>query len=232
MVEHANDFVQFIHQMDTPSHLYQESLRPLGALVPSRTTAFTYSRIALIAHSMGALVCRRAILQNKNSGWVKKSNLILFAPAHKGARPLLLLHDLTNVNWGSKMANWIQQLGVTVAPLGETIDPLIKWRVPEFRALEPPTDDGGKAGEFIRTLEKQTEAHVSSRGAVPPFVVDQLVWARPDEYVINDWFAKDEDRVEMAVTVDGKNHSEICKPTHFPQYEKPLNAVSDVLSKL
>jgi pimeloyl-ACP methyl ester carboxylesterase len=53
----------------------------------------TYSNIVIVAHSMGAVITRLAIINGiRNSmKWVPKSKMILFAPAHRGARVNKLL---------------------------------------------------------------------------------------------------------------------------------------------
>jgi pimeloyl-ACP methyl ester carboxylesterase len=52
-----------------------------------RQPQFHYDRILLIGHSLGAVICRQALLRAYQSGdkWPKKTELVLFAPAHLGA---------------------------------------------------------------------------------------------------------------------------------------------------
>jgi hypothetical protein len=47
-----------------------------------------YNKIILVSHSLGALIVRQALLfaNNDNQDWVQNTKMILFAPAHKGAR--------------------------------------------------------------------------------------------------------------------------------------------------
>lgn len=57
--------------------------------IPSRDGS-SYSRILVVAHSMGGVVVRRALLlaDEKRLAWTSKVRMVLFAPAHYGARLL------------------------------------------------------------------------------------------------------------------------------------------------
>ena len=70
-----------------------------------RKGAILYSSVTFVAHSLGAPLCRQALLDATlvRSDWAQQVRLLLFAPAHKGVRALGLrllglvcpvLHDL------------------------------------------------------------------------------------------------------------------------------------------
>jgi pimeloyl-ACP methyl ester carboxylesterase len=64
-----------------------------------------YRRVLVVAHSMGAVISRRALLLGDEAGvpWTKKVRLVLYAPAHHGARLELvdsLLPGLLGRIWG------------------------------------------------------------------------------------------------------------------------------------
>jgi hypothetical protein len=52
-----------------------------------RGNDFRYERIMLVAHSMGAIICRQALLRayQADDWWPHQTELVLFAPAHLGA---------------------------------------------------------------------------------------------------------------------------------------------------
>jgi hypothetical protein len=52
-----------------------------------RGSSFQFSRVLLVAHSLGAVICRQALLRAYKTGdkWPEKTELVLFAPAHLGS---------------------------------------------------------------------------------------------------------------------------------------------------
>ena len=68
----------------SPNTVIAASLR---TTVPRIGKPFTYSKIIIVAHSLGAVVSRLALLEaHKNAApWAGMVELVLFAPAHSGA---------------------------------------------------------------------------------------------------------------------------------------------------
>jgi pimeloyl-ACP methyl ester carboxylesterase len=60
---------------------------------PARAKNTKYRRILVVAHSLGAIVCRLAFLMawKMRCDWTDKLRLVLYAPAHLGGRPLKLI---------------------------------------------------------------------------------------------------------------------------------------------
>lgn len=83
--------------------------RPAGSWRPNAITArdsSPYRRIVVVAHSMGAVVARRALLlgDETSAPWTSRVRLVLYAPAHHGARLDLadsLLSNLFGTIWTS-----------------------------------------------------------------------------------------------------------------------------------
>jgi triacylglycerol esterase/lipase EstA (alpha/beta hydrolase family) len=84
----ADDLGELLDAMTlSPKDVYLKSM----ALPHSkRVHPATYERIVLIGHSLGAIVCRRAMLDGYNQrtpkSWAATTQLFLFAPAHNGAK--------------------------------------------------------------------------------------------------------------------------------------------------
>jgi hypothetical protein len=70
----------------TPQELMPHHVRT------QRTEPTVYSSITFVAHSLGAPICRQALLDATiaRTMWASRVRLLLFAPAHKGARALAL----------------------------------------------------------------------------------------------------------------------------------------------
>jgi pimeloyl-ACP methyl ester carboxylesterase len=67
-----------------------------------RPASFGYDNVILVCHSLGAVVARLALLRATQEGktWVSNVRLVLFAPAHKGARVVeLALEVSTNFSF-------------------------------------------------------------------------------------------------------------------------------------
>ena len=60
---------------------------------PVRPNEVEYKRILVVAHSLGAIVSRRAFLMawDNRFNWTGKLKLMLYAPAHLGGRPLNII---------------------------------------------------------------------------------------------------------------------------------------------
>src|SRR5438105_9623963 len=67
--------------LDHPDKVFNESM-----LMMVQRDAFQYETITVVAHSLGAIVSRLALVEafNEKQPWVNAIRLILFAPAHRG----------------------------------------------------------------------------------------------------------------------------------------------------
>jgi hypothetical protein len=93
---------------------------PVLASVVARDKTFEYKRVILAAHSLGAVICRWALLfaHNKKKagaadhGWVDRTAMVLFAPAHMGAVVSDLVREL-GIGSGA-FSNILRVLGLGV----------------------------------------------------------------------------------------------------------------------
>ena len=62
-----------------------------------RPLSFGYDKVVLVCHSLGAVVARLALLRatQEKKSWASRVILVLFAPAHKGARVVELALEVT-----------------------------------------------------------------------------------------------------------------------------------------
>jgi len=98
-----------------------------------RKPDFRYKSLLLVCHSLGALLARRAMIDAVNSGqaWPGRTRLLLFAPAHMGARVKELLH-------------------MTLAPIPLPLEALFRTAYPCLSELEQDSTT-------LKALSAQTE---------------------------------------------------------------------------
>ena len=148
-----------------------------------RASEFDYQSIVLVAHSLGAIICRRALLiaHEQAKDWVNKTGMVLFAPAHCGAHITRLPQILT---WPMSVA-WA----------------LFEAKVQVIEDLKPGSD-------MLKTLLEETNKVISS-GNGKFAVARRVIWAEKDNIVIQNRFASD----PVAITYLKRGHTELCKPS-------------------
>jgi pimeloyl-ACP methyl ester carboxylesterase len=151
-----------------------------------------YQKVIMVAHSMGAVVVRRALLELHNihvadsskAAWLKTVSLVLFAPAHMGARAAELAKEL-----------------MSSFDMGGAIASIVKYRVPAIRELDPES-------KTLRLLKEDTLAALKSSPHNAHLVAKTVVWAVNDRVVENDRFCAD----PTGVAAHGFGHIDVCKP--------------------
>ena len=87
----ADEFGKFVNEITSiPSQVFTQSFN----MPIFRDLNFRYKKIIIVAHSLGAIICRRAMLEayNIKQNWINYTGMLLFAPAHSGARRLLYMN--------------------------------------------------------------------------------------------------------------------------------------------
>jgi pimeloyl-ACP methyl ester carboxylesterase len=190
----AVDFFRFLAGfLDDPANTINPTL-------PARETprqAFEYDRILLVAHSLGAIICRRALLRAHRRRyehsdvlrWLDRVRLLLFAPAHCGAYVAAIASAfLTRRSW-------------FLIPWGD----YTRYKSPLLTELMPESG-------LIEKLLKDTDIAFSS---LPPgasssyLIATRVIWAGDELVVVNEDFYKD----PLADKFDDKNHFQVCKPS-------------------
>ena len=171
--------------------------RPASVIAQSlpfiERSPFSYERVVIVAHSLGALVTRRALLHAAAvdaSGsavpWLKNVRMVLFAPAHHGAY----------------VANLVSAF-VVDQPwfLGKLLGYYLKYRSPLLEDLQPNSP-------VITALKDETRA-VMDRLPQPPAYIraDGVLWAEKERVVINMPFFAD-----APPQLAAADHFSVCKP--------------------
>tara|TARA_R110001632_G_scaffold83411_1_gene184642 strand:- start:3046 stop:3840 length:795 start_codon:yes stop_codon:yes gene_type:complete len=165
------------------SSVCENSPNKLGYRRDNIKDNFTYDRILIVAHSLGAVIVRRALLNSKseNKNWLSKCRMVLFAPAHRGARVQNLV------------AESLPTIGKILAGLG-------------FIAI-PVLDDLRPNSQTISNLIADSQNYLNqNQGNFT--IAHRVVWANNEKVVHNDAFCND----PVATLIDNKSHTAVCKP--------------------
>jgi triacylglycerol esterase/lipase EstA (alpha/beta hydrolase family) len=152
-----------------------------------RANMAPYSRCVLVAHSLGAVVSRWALLRAHESHckWLEHIRYLLFAPAHRGG---IIVDSLSKLLGG----NVITKALADVAKLG----------VPLLNELEANS-------AMLKSLERQTRAAVKSGcKALRP---SRVVIAEYEDVVSNLPFPGD----PYPTAIRDARHTSVCKPAEF-----------------
>ena len=152
-----------------------------------RNEVVKYQRCVVVAHSLGAVVSRWAILRGytEHRPWMERVRYLLFAPAHCGE---IIVGNLMEVLATTKITKAL--VGVAHSTV-----PLLKELGPESRVL--------------RTLEHRTRAAISA--GCETLRANRVVVAEYEDVVSNVPFAED----PFPTAVRDAHHTSVCKPTMF-----------------
>jgi pimeloyl-ACP methyl ester carboxylesterase len=190
-------FRQFLEALDPIA----VANRSIGETV--RRNPLTYDRIILVAHSMGAVVSRIALISayRENRPWLSHTKLILFAPAHRGARiQTLAMEALSGIRWWGGLLGLIGALRISYPPLKD---------------LEP-------GSEVLLKMLSDTDEAVASPGGTC-LLATKVLHGVEDNVIVQASFSKDPEETVIA----RKGHRTICKPAS--DFLQPVGAVLEVL---
>jgi pimeloyl-ACP methyl ester carboxylesterase len=184
----ANIFYDYIDELiSNPLDGVQEFILPLL----ERKKPFSYKRITLVGHSLGAVIIRLAMLtaHKERKPWLELCELVFYAPAHMGSRITQLVSETL--------------LGL---PYVAGVGGIAKWRLKVLNDLE-------EKSELLNLLRQRTEK--ASRSA-PQLRARAIVVTKDDGVVINTEFLEDDPHPSR---IDSATHITICKPRS--DFEEP-----------
>jgi pimeloyl-ACP methyl ester carboxylesterase len=142
-----------------------------------------YKKIVLVAHSLGSIVVRLALIEANKAKrkWLPRCKMTLFAPAHRGAR--------------------VQNLAMEcLSGFGKVLGGIARFNFPTIDELMPES-------YVIQDLVKDTE-RLQAKRAGGFTIAHKVIWAEKEKVVHNRDFCKDP-RADIEA---GKNHINVCKP--------------------
>jgi pimeloyl-ACP methyl ester carboxylesterase len=177
-------------------------INPALAGKPQRPAGFAYQRIVIVAHSLGAVVGRQALLNAHldKKTWVPQTALILFAPAHMGASIVSLVTEMVG--------------GFQVGLLaGAAFLLKLRWKV--LRDLEPDS-------KTLQTLLENTKSELR-KGNARHLQALRVVHAAGEGVVETVRFAEDPPHEAW----EDVSHGGICKPNY--EFPEPVRFVVDAI---
>jgi pimeloyl-ACP methyl ester carboxylesterase len=171
--------------LDDPNYFSSYYSRPGNINYGKRPTTFRYKEFYFVAHSFGAIVMRRAMLfaLENNHQWAEISKMMLFAPAHNGARAIQAIQRMLSI---------------------------IPFYIGYKRYRTPTLDDvdlDSANCTLLKLKEETRTAQLSSAGNCT--IAGKTIFAGEELVVNNDKYLKD----RQAIVENGKNHGHVCKPT-------------------
>jgi pimeloyl-ACP methyl ester carboxylesterase len=165
-----------------------------------RAPDFKYKKVILVAHSLGSIICRQALLEANTAkdDWREYIELVLFAPAHLGAMN-------------------IEDFVTEIASIFRA-----KWVVAGAKVRWPVLKDLRKGSDLLTELASGTQKAVVG-GKADFLRAKKVVFGEFDRVVFVDNFCGDA-RLKVFA---GKDHRSVCKPNDT--FLDPVKAVLEFL---
>lgn len=181
--------------------IQQDTSKILSSVLPANARRNGYDSIKIVAHSLGAVISRRALADATltNSIWVKDVEQIFFAPAHKGARVVDLFLSRSNV----------------LGKFGSLISGIIGFNSPLICQLK-------KDSAELKQLEDDVK-NLTSGNKNQHLLAKEVIIAQYEKIVENIRFYGDPPPETIAKT----DHRSVCKPKNGSA--KPLDKVENHL---
>jgi pimeloyl-ACP methyl ester carboxylesterase len=196
LVASAGVFRSFLKSLAGPP--FELTFEPAS---PGRAQDFLYNSIVIVAHSLGAVLTRWALLDLRQESYsnLDRFRFLLFAPAHKGSRVAKL------------------------AAMAAGGFPLVGALVTALHFASPLVEQLAAGSQELQNLEARTQKAIAEDGP-RSYLVAHKVWiATREQVVVNMPFASD----PLPEPFLDCNHMTLCKPSEsFPRpFLEVLNAL-------
>lgn len=173
---------------DFLDRLFSNTLQLVNDNLPAaaqRDATFGYDELMIVGHSLGAVIARQALVDatKLKSAWTSRIKLVLYAPAHKGAR--------------------VRELALeTISSL-----PFVKYFQGFARFASPLIDQLAPDSDELKALLNETlSACVNGRNG--HLIARMVVIAEYEKIVTNQTFGND----PPGVAIPDTSHTSVCKP--------------------
>ena len=163
---------------------------------PLRTTNINYTKIILVGHSLGGVICRQALINAtyNNLPWIKQTNIILFSPAHLGATSLKFVRE--------SIANSL---------FSSVLSLVASYKSPVLKDLEPNSS-------FLTQLLNQS-IELQSDNMNSHLIASKVIFGDDDKVVEPLQF----NNAPPHLTIKDKNHTTVFKPNEI--FNIPLELI-------
>ena len=167
---------------------FDNTMSLLGNNLPPsarRSDEFVFDELVIVAHSLGAVIARRALIDATRNGsdWVARTKLVLYAPAHKGAN--------------------VADLALEVA----SSFIFLKWFAAFARFQSPLIDQLKPGSPSLTQLLTDTEM-ATMNGSNRHLIARKVIIAQYEHIVYNEPFGND----PIPDTIPEASHTSVCKP--------------------
>lgn len=173
-------FRSFLELAESGDRDWRDLIRKAGSNPDERA----YREILIVAHSLGAVVTRRALLDGmrRNEAWAPITRLVLFGPAHMGTRLVDLQAELRSAP---------MQFLADLFTLG--------------RSKMPVVTDLKEGSDFLQELNSETMDALNSGADV--HIAGRVIFGESENVVVTRRFCHDPD----PDVIPKHGHSSICK---------------------
>jgi pimeloyl-ACP methyl ester carboxylesterase len=178
----ASIFLEFLESLFSGAAALINSALPPSA---QRSSDFQYSEILVVAHSLGAVISRWALMMAFEQGrsWPVKTKLVLFAPAHRGANVVKIALESVS---GFKVMQILSGLA---------------------RFQSPLIDQLAQDSRYLHELQERVNRLVGTSGD-HCLLARAVFVAEREHVVVNLPFSRD----PYPIPVAGSDHFSVCKP--------------------
>ena len=203
----AREAQEFLHDvLRDPANTIVNPSMPSGG--PRRPPGWRYRRVVVMAHSMGAVVSRRALLDLERGGLSPAEaaaiRLLFFAPAHLG----------------SSLPEFIASgLGLDWLPGPSLVGRALKVHYRSLADLE----EGSKALDLLLDDNRSKRERRNTSQEPDDHLRAFVLHAWKDKVVVQDRFDEDHD----GRPVPDRHHRSVCKPAG--PYRRPIDGLRQLL---